>query len=202
MFVDITGYEGRYKVSKSGEVVCVFRRGREGWWPLAPVDTGKGYLAVTLVNGARSTSRRFYIHRLVALAFLPNKSPENLQVNHINGNKADNRAVNLEWATCSDNNAHAHANGLNRTFGAMSMRGVIGTSVTTGETVRFDSIGAARRAGFHDASISACCKGKRATHSGYAWRYAIPSAETHVSRGMLAPDETRTNPECAGAGHG
>ena len=56
------------------------------------------------------------IHRLVALAFLPN--PENkAHVNHIDGDGRNNKLENLEWNTPSENNLHAYRLGLNKSVG-------------------------------------------------------------------------------------
>lgn len=56
----------------------------------------------------------FYIHRLVALAFIPN--PLNLpEVNHIDGNRTNNHVSNLEWVDSSGNSYHAVRTGL-RTY--------------------------------------------------------------------------------------
>lgn len=67
-----------------------------------------GYLAVTMSCEGRK--QPMFVHRLVAMAFVPN--PDNKpEVNHINLDKHDNRAENLEWVTRAENLAHAHSNG-------------------------------------------------------------------------------------------
>jgi len=55
--------------------------------------------------------KNFYIHRVVALCFIPN--PNNYkEINHIDGNKSNNSASNLEWCNRSFNNKHAYKTGL------------------------------------------------------------------------------------------
>lgn len=76
---------------------------------LNPYKNGAGYLTIdTRKDDVRTCP---VIHRLVAKAFIPNphRKPE---VNHINGDKTDNRVENLEWVTHSENIRHAFRTGL------------------------------------------------------------------------------------------
>ena len=78
---------------------------------LAPAKDKKGYLRVALMLSGKLTT--FKVHRLVAMCHIPN--PLNLpEVNHRFGDKEDNRAVMLEWATGSQNVQHAFDTGLMR----------------------------------------------------------------------------------------
>ncbi|ELM4096003.1 HNH endonuclease [Salmonella enterica] len=72
---------------------------------LTPETTKKGYQRVTLCRHGKT--KRFQLHRLVALVHLPN--PDNLPVvNHKDGNPQNNHVSNLEWCTYSHNLQHAY----------------------------------------------------------------------------------------------
>jgi hypothetical protein len=73
-------------------------------------NNGHGYFLVTFSEGNKKS--RYYIHRLVLMAFKPIKHPELFQCNHIDGNKKNNCVDNLEWCTCSENHLHAFKTGL------------------------------------------------------------------------------------------
>lgn len=98
---DISGFPG-YQVSNLGRV----KSKRQALKPIFnKTYKDVGYYRVKLSGGNIR-----YIHRLVAIAFLPN--PDNKPtVNHKDSNKANNAASNLEWATVSENNQHAYDNG-------------------------------------------------------------------------------------------
>ena len=116
---DIEGYEGLYQVSNLGRVKSLdryvkarshskeFKKGKI----LKPRISQKGYLTVLLCKD--NIGKEYRIHRLVALAFIPN--PENkLEVNHIDGKKQNNCVDNLEWNTRSENIKHAFAHDLKK----------------------------------------------------------------------------------------
>lgn len=70
-----------------------------------------GYKMIALSN--ENGRKCFTIHRLVAKAFIDNKSNYN-EVNHIDGNKSNNKFNNLEWCTRRDNILHAYKLGLKK----------------------------------------------------------------------------------------
>ncbi len=106
-WLPVPGYEHGYEVSDCGNVRSLFRSGRH----LKPASDRYGYRRVMLYDKDGRTPKGSTMHRLVAAAFLAN--PSGLPwVNHINGDKADNRVSNLEWCDRSGNVRHAVQTGL------------------------------------------------------------------------------------------
>jgi hypothetical protein len=103
---DVPNYEGHYQVSNLGRVKSL-KSGKDKI--LKPKGNGRGYLQVGL---RKEGERKFFlIHRLVMLLFV---GESDLEVNHKNGIKADNRLENLEYCTRSENMTHAYSIGLKK----------------------------------------------------------------------------------------
>lgn len=77
-------------------------------------DDKNGYKKVRLccTDLEPGKTHTFSVHRLVLENFNPVPNMSSLQVNHIDGNKANNNLSNLEWVTCEENIHHAIKNGL------------------------------------------------------------------------------------------
>ena len=96
-----------YPVTPDGTVYGKVTPGKA----LRPQTTARGYLRLLVSIDGRICN--YYVHRIVAETFIPN--PEGKpQVNHINGDKRDNRVENLEWCSRIENMQHARATGLYR----------------------------------------------------------------------------------------
>lgn len=124
-----------------------------------PHHSGYIYLRVNI--------KKYALHRLVALTFIEN--PENKPfVNHIDGNKLNNKAENLEWLTCSENNLHAHKIGLNKG----SKREVIQYDLEMNQIQKFNKIkDASIKLTICYSSIKAVLYKKQNTAGGFIFKY-------------------------------
>lgn len=150
---DITGYEGLYKVSNLGRVKSLRNN-------MILKPGGERYLQVVLVNNKKK--KYFYVHRLVATAFI--KNVNNLPcINHIDENPNNNYVKNLEWCTREYNNNYGK-----RT--EKTMKKVI--QIVGKNIIEYSSIKeASAKTGINYGNICQCCKGTRIHAGGYIWKY-------------------------------
>ena len=173
----VVGYEGYYEISDKGNLRSVdrvetMRNGRTRMKygkPLAKVwyDGQHHYKGATLCKDGQH--KRLSIHRLVAMAFVPNPNgyPE---VNHIDEDRLNNCADNLEWCDRQYNNTH----GTIRARVATSQgKSVLQLDENGAVIKQWASQGlAAASTGASQTGISACCRGACKQSGGFGWRYA------------------------------
>ena len=176
---DINGYEGLYQVSNMGRVKSLERAvpSKNGSKRtireriLKSRITPNGYSQVFLFNGRRK-GKLLLVHRLVCEAF--HENPENKpEVNHINENKLDNRACNLEWVTRKENCnygtrpariAKANVKNKSKSVGQYTLDGKL---IKVWQSIREVE----RQLGFSNANISKATRDERKTAYGYVWKY-------------------------------
>ena len=175
---DVAEYEGFYQVSNRGNVRSMDRRGLQGYGRrervLKPQRNSSGYLQVCLSKNG--TVKRKSVHRLVAEEFILN--PENLsQVNHIDEDKTNNNAKNLEWCDSKYNiNYGTRTERLSKKVRAVNTK--------TGEVLTFNSTAEAGRNGYNTSAVSKACwgtykastgklVGDGCTYKGFRWSYEI-----------------------------
>lgn len=160
---NIPEYNGLYQVSNMGRVKSLNYKGTGKEKILKPATNKEGYLRVGLCKDGKR--KRFRIHRLVAIHFIPN--PNNLpEVNHIDENKTNNCVENLEWCDRVYNINH----------GTRTQRcsiPIVQLDPTTNKVIDAypSTYEAERLGGFDHGNITFCCQGKRNTHGGYRWMY-------------------------------
>lgn len=186
---DVSEFTGFYLVSNLGRVkrIADYSNQNSHWKSetiLKPRLHSNGYLRVMLSINNKHYDR--YIHRLVATAFCENHNPNIYkEVNHIDGNKTNNNANNLEWCNRSYNNKHAYTNGLHGVHGCYGRKKMVAQiNINTNCIINiFDSIEqASKTVGLKGyGNISACCgynenpnnyKRPILSAKGFKWCYA------------------------------
>lgn len=152
---DIKSYEGLYKVSNLGRVKSLNygRTGKEQI--LSLVLQNSGYLQVGLCKNGKV--KKFKVHRLVAQAFIDNS--DNLpQVNHIDQNKLNNQAINLEWCDNQYNTRYSFAKKIG--------------SFKDGKLIKvYEAIQDVKTGGFNVGNVWSALNGRYKSSGGFQWNY-------------------------------
>ena len=154
---DIKNYEGLYQISNYGRVRSFLKKDISSYGKILKPTENKGYLQVGLHKNKKG--KKFFVHRLVARAFIKNLEGKP-QINHIDGNKKNNNVNNLEWCNNSENQIHAYKTGLKKT----KTFKVIQYDLNAKKIREWNCLAEIeKKTGFHYQNISACCKNKQKT---------------------------------------
>lgn len=174
----VKGYEGLYEVSSRGRVRNLNYKKKGVYRFKSPQVSNNGYLTVALFKNG--IGKRFSVHRLVAIAFIPN--PLNLpEVDHIDTDRNNNCVENLRWVTPSENHLNAITREKNsRVWLAMWSSGqldgckkrILQLSLDGDSIGEFESASAAARS-VHRAKtgIIKTCLGQKISCGGFRWMY-------------------------------
>lgn len=159
---NISGCPG-YQVSNKGRVKSLSNDKKRKEKILKPFKNNKGYFSVNLWKDG--IKKNITVHRLVASAFIQNDSLFNTEINHLDENKENNCASNLEWSDRKHN-----CNYGNRNKKIAKAKSLFVKCLETG-VVYPSSYEVQRQFGFNQASIQKCCVGKLKSAYKYHWSY-------------------------------
>lgn len=159
---NVRGYEGLYLISNFGRLLSAPRNGTKSEWHFMSPHFVGGYIQYVLSKN--NHKKEFKAHRLVAEAFLPN-SENKREVNHIDGDKYNNKLDNLEWSTSSENQLHAFYE-LGKGIKAVKQLSKDGKLIKVWRSIKEASISL----GIDGPDISNASRGKRLSAGGYKWQ--------------------------------
>ena len=164
IWMDIIGYDGVYQVSNTGKIKS-FHNGKETI--LKPNKNTHGYMTIKFHYNRVGITKT--VHGIVANHFMSKPTPEH-QVNHIDGDKTNNRLDNLEWVTGSENKIHAYKTGL---MNVNHLKRAVSQLNRDGEEIaRFDSLSeAGKHTGIQWVNIRKVCIGERKSAGGFKWEF-------------------------------
>lgn len=167
---DIKGYEGIYQISNCGRLRSLRRkrvdRNQVLKEKILKQSCLNGYYIINLLKN--SHRKCFYVHRLVATAFIPNPD-NNPCVNHKDENKKNNNINNLEWCTHRYNSNY----GTSKARAGEKHKKKVLQYNKNGELIKeWESLSkVANTLNTSISNISCCCSEKQKTSNGYIWRY-------------------------------
>ncbi len=183
---NIKGYENLYQVSNLGRIKSLARysayRNSKRFINEKIMKLHKsynGYLRVELCKN--NITKKYLVHRLVAYAFL-NEHDNNLEINHKDGNKQNNKIENLEWVSRSENEKHAYKIGLAKNtekqriaVSNCNKNKRIKPVIQLDKNFNFikewkSATEAQNELGINRKNINQCVIGKNKTAGGYVWR--------------------------------
>lgn len=174
----VKGYEGLYEVSSRGRVRNLNYKKRGVYRIKSPQVSNNGYKTVFLFKSG--AGKRFTVHRLVAIAFIPN--PTNLpEVDHIDTDRSNNCVDNLRWVTRRGNHLNTLTREKNsRVWLTMWSSGrldgckkrIIQLSLSGDIVGEFESASAAARyIRRSKTGIIKTCLGQKSSCGGFRWMY-------------------------------
>ena len=168
MWKPVLGYEGLYEVSNLGNIKSFYKR--TGVVKNIKPCLARGYKSIQLCKNKEA--KHHLVHRLVWEAF-NGPIPPNMQVNHINEDKTDNRLVNLNLMSPKENinwgtGVKRQSKSREKAIEQYSLSGELIKSYQSAAAVVAENNGV-----WNENTIRDCCRRHKKTAYGFIWRYAV-----------------------------